>query len=681
MKKQIYLIFLFSIISILSAKTHSITFEYTPNVVPKSVALAGSFNNWSSSAMPMSDDDNDGIWTITIQLEDGEYLYKFVVNGDKWYQDLNNSLSSPDGYGGRNSIIRVGDYGKFTGPAFLGDGKILKDAIYHTQKYPYFARQDSMLWIKLRTKQDDIDSVAIIFYEKAQKMDWYAFDGTFDYYIAEIYPQRNNFSYKFKIYDGDSSFDYSDNFSVEFSQIYNFHTPNWISTSIFYQIFPERFANADKSNDPKDVQRWGGKPEYDNFFGGDLKGVLNHLDYLQNLGVNAIYFNPIFLSPSNHKYDMSDQMKIDPHFGDSALFKTLLDSCHELGIKIMLDGVYHDTGRKHWAFQDVIRNGAKSKYANWFTIYSFPVASIEKPNYKCWWNFGSLPSLNTDNPDVRKFLFDFTRYWMKLGIDGLRLDCANETGDEFWTEFRDSVRKINPDAYILGEIWGDGSRWLKGDMFDAVMNYRFRDACLDFFAYDKISSHQFAEKYFTILASYLPNVNFASFNLLGSHDTPRFLTLCKNDSRKLKLATFFQLTAIGAPSIYYGDEIGLTGDKDPDCRKCFVWDTLGQNRELLQYIKKLISIRKKYPVISQGNIYKFDTPTDDCIILYKKYRGQNAIILINREDSEILYKIDEPAKYFEDAMTGQKISLEKSDGIYNIPANIGRILIFNHRNG
>jgi len=144
----------------------------------------------------------------------------------------------------------------------------------------------------------------------------------------------------------------------------------------------------------------------------------------------------------------------------------------------------------------------------------------------------------------------------------------------------------------------------------------------------------------------------------------------------LKLATFFQLTAIGAPSIYYGDEIGLTGDKDPDCRKCFLWDTLGQNRELLQYIKKLISIRKKYPVISQGNIYKFDTPTDDCIILYKKYRGQNAIILINRDDSEILYKIDEPVKYFEDAMTGQKISLEKSDGIYNIPANIGRILIF-----
>ena len=675
MKILISIIFLLFSIAALFAKTRSVTFEYTPNVVPKSVSLAGSFNNWSTTATPMSDDDDDGVWTVTIELEDGEYQYKFVVNGDKWYQDLNNPLSAPDGYGGRNSIIRVGDYDKFTKPAFRGDGKIVEDAIYHTQGYPYFAKQDSVLWIKLRTRQDDVDSVQIILENKSRNMDWYAMDGTFDYFIADICPSENDFSYTFRIYDGGEILNYPKKFDVKFSELKNFHTPDWISTAIFYQIFPERFADGDISNDPENVCRWGGKPKYDNFFGGDLKGVLEHLDYLKELGVTAIYFNPIFSSPSNHKYDISDHTKIDPHFGDSALFKTLLDSCHTLGIRVILDGVYHDTGRQHWAFQDVIRKGASSKYADWFTIYSFPVGPVDKPNYKCWWNFGSLPSLNTENPDVQKFLFDWTRYWMNFGIDGWRLDCANEVGDEFWREFRDSIRKINPEAYILGEIWGDGSQWLEGDMFDAVMNYRFRDACLDFFAYEKISSKEFAQKYFTILASYLPNVNLASFNLLGSHDTPRFLTLCGNDKEKLKLAWLFQMTSIGVPSIYYGDEIGLTGGKDPDCRKCFVWDKSKQDGKLLRYIEKLISIRKKYPVISQGNVYKFDTPSDDCIVLYKKYRGNYAIVFINRGDDEIFCKIDLPKTNFLDAITGQKILFERSNNRIKIHSKSGKILI------
>ncbi len=680
MRNKLKIVFIIITLGIiLGAKTHRITFKFTPNVQPESVSLAGTFNNWSIVSTPMHDDNGDGIWTVIIELEDGEYQYKFVVNGEHWYQDLNNPLSAPDGYGGRNSIIRVGDYDKFQQSAVPGDGKILESAVLHKQDYPYFVfADDTTLYLKLRTKQDDVDSVSVIFDESEQRMDWYAFDGTFDYFIAELNSQfQQKFEYKFLIFDGDNNFLYDDDFTIIPDDIEIFYIPSWVENAIFYQIFPERFANGDKSNDPPDVQRWGEKPEYFNFFGGDLQGVLDNLDYLVELGINAIYFNPVFQAPSNHKYDMSDPMKIDPHFGSINLFKELVDSCHSLGIKIIIDGVFHDTGRKHWAFQDVIENEQESDYADWYNVHSYPVGPEDNPNYDCWWGFGSLPSLNTTNPEVRKYLFDVAKYWTRLGVDGWRLDCPNEVEDDFWLHFRDTIRSINPQAYILGEIWGDGSKWLQGDMFDAVMNYRFRQACIDFFAMDNIDASRFVEKYFYILATYFPNVNNVSFNLLGSHDTQRFLTLCNGNKNKLKLAWLFQMTTIGAPSIYYGDEIGMTGGKDPDCRKCFQWNKSSQDTILLNYMKKLIQIRKSHPIIPLGNVFKFEIIDEDCIAFYKKHNSEYSIVVINRGENEKYLSLQSP---FEKDTIVELLSMEKmnvSDGMIKstIPAYGGMIIV------
>jgi len=674
-RKIILTAVIFLLLIIAFAKKQSVVFKYTPNVVPQSVALAGSFNNWSNSADMMNDDDDDGIWSIELELEDGEYHYKFVINGENWYQDINNPLSAPDGYGGRNSIIRVGDYGKFQQPASRGDGKILADAIYHEMDYPYFIlTDDSMAEIKLRTRQDDIDSAFIMFNGKRWKMDWFAFDGTFDYYIAEVSFGIDTFEYEFVVYDSVKTFKYSENFNGAAIDFPIFYMPKWISTAIFYQVFPERFANGDPSNDPENVQLWGGIPEYHNFFGGDIKGIIDNLDYLSELGITALYLNPIFEAPSNHKYDMSDPMKIDPHFGDSALFVALLDSCHRRGIYVMLDGVFHDTGREHWAFQDVIQNGRESPYVNWYNIYSFPVGPENKPNYECWWGFGSLPSLVTTNHEVREYLFEKTRYWTKLGIDGWRLDCPNEVEDEFWLYFRRKVHSINNECYILGEIWGDGSKYLKGDMFDAVMNYRFRDACLDFFAFDRITSSEFAEKYFSMLASYYPIVNHGAFNLLGSHDTKRFLTLCEGDKQKLKLAWFFQMTMLGAPSIYYGDEIGMEGGKDPDCRRCFIWDESKQDRELLDYMKQLIATRKRHKILALGDVFKFETPDDDNIIFHKKFGDNVAIIVINNSDKEAKHIIQVPKRYYTDLITGQTTMVEFDSTTITVPAKSGKAI-------
>ena len=381
--------------------------------------------------------------------------------------------------------------------------------------------------------------------------------------------------------------------------------PSWVKDAIFYQIFPERFANGDTKNDPPNVEPWGGTPKTKNYFGGDLRGIMDHLDYISALGVNCLYLNPIFWSNSNHKYHTKDYLKIDPHFGTEEDFKNLVDACHKRGIRIILDGVFNHTGVDFFAFEDIKKHGKKSKYVKWYNIYSFPVNPPDKPNYECWWNLGDLPKLMTHNPEVRAYLFKVTEHWMKLGIDGWRLDVPNEIPHPFWVDWRKLVKKINPEAYIVGEIWDDASPWLKGDQFDAVMNYRFRNAALDFFVYRKTTVAQFDSTLAKVRSDYSSDVNLALQNLVGSHDTERLLTLCKNDKQTMKLVWLFQMTYVGAPMVYYGDEVGMTGGKDPDCRGTMIWDESKQDHDLLSSMKQLISMRNRFAVLRQGSFERF----------------------------------------------------------------------------
>jgi cyclomaltodextrinase len=380
--------------------------------------------------------------------------------------------------------------------------------------------------------------------------------------------------------------------------------PEWVRDAFFYQIFPDRFFNGTPSNDPSNVHPWGAPPTRKTFFGGDLDGVIAKLPYLLDLGVNALYFNPIFKSASTHRYDTYDYFVVDPRLGDQGALQRLLRLAHEHDVRIVLDGVFNHCGRGFFPFHDLLENGPDSAHLDWFHVHGFPLYAYDEthpPNYDCWWNFRLQPKLNTDNPQVRHFLLSVARHWLELGIDGWRLDVPNEIDDDsFWQEFRAATKKVNPQAYLVGEIWFDGQRWLQGDQFDGITNYELRTALLEWLVEDKLASDAFARRLQEFLKKYRPETLLSQLNVLGSHDTPRLTTVVDGDLDIAKLLWLFVMTWPGAPCIYYGDEVGMTGGPDPECRACFPWDEADWNHDLRAYLQELIALRKRLPALRHG---------------------------------------------------------------------------------
>jgi cyclomaltodextrinase len=414
-------------------------------------------------------------------------------------------------------------------------------------------------------------------------------------------------------------------------------TPYWVQDAIFYQIFPDRFANGDTSNDPPNIQKWGSPPTNWGFQGGDLRGILQHLDYFLDLGVNTLYLNPIFLSTSNHRYNTSDYFQIDPHLGSLADFRVLVDTLHRNGMRIILDGVFNHCGRGFFPFTDVLENGDKSAFKDWFYIKQFPLdayyGSEDAQNYIGWWNHKSLPKLNTGNPKVREYIFRVARYWIEQGADGWRLDVPNEIdNDSFWEEFRHVVKSANRDAYLTGEIWDVNPRWANNSHFDGLMNYPMKDA-LALFLQARENGVQFGTRIETIINSYPRENLFAMYVPLDSHDTERFKTLVARDSRKLKLAFLFQMAFPGAPAIYYGDEIGLEGEKDPDCRRAFPWRESNWDQDLRHWVQLLVSLRKRTPSLRRGDYIR--VMASDGIYAFARTLGdQNVLAVLNASGQE-----------------------------------------------
>ena len=384
----------------------------------------------------------------------------------------------------------------------------------------------------------------------------------------------------------------------------------WVEDAIFYQIFPDRFYNGDLTNDPLNTDPWGGIPSRTNFFGGDLKGIIDKLSYLESLGVNAIYLTPIFNANTNHKYDIIDYYKIDSHFGDKKIFDKFLESAHTRGIHIVLDAVFNHVGYDFWAFRDVIKFGESSPYVNWFYIEDLPVTKAPIPNYATYENAHYLVKLNIHNPEVRDYLYDVARYWTQKGIDGWRLDVPYLMNHRFWKGFHKIVKKINPEIYIVAEIWGKSTDWLKGDECDGAMNYRLRDITLDFFINKKLNASTFNKKLASLRKENPGETVYNMLNLLSSHDTPRFLTLCKGNKQLFKLGVAFLFTYIGTPMIYYGDEVGLTGENDPGCRGTMVWEHSKQDQKLLEWYRHLIRIRKAHSALRRGTFRKVFASND-----------------------------------------------------------------------
>jgi neopullulanase len=411
-------------------------------------------------------------------------------------------------------------------------------------------------------------------------------------------------------------------------------TPAWVRDAAFYQIFPDRFAASDRVPKPGVLETWDTPPTTHGFKGGDLLGIAQHLDYLEDLGVNAIYMTPIFESASNHRYHTYDYFHVDPLLGGDAALRELLDRAHDRGMRVILDGVFNHTGRGFWPFHHILENGAESPYRDWFHLDAEVKAGrrLLTPypphdamtgaslGYEAWWGLPSLPKLNTDHPPVREFLLSVAEHWLRFGIDGWRLDVPTEIDDpSFWAAFRQRCRAIRPDAYLVGEIWEVAPDWVGEDRFDALMDYPLAEAILGFVGgpsldMDVVHGHHeygrhlrpldgpgFATRLVELLGVYDPDVVAVQLNLIGSHDAPRALTVLGEDIGALRMATLLQCTLPGAPSIYYGDEIGLRGGNDPDCRRAFPWDEARWDVGLRTFVRSVLRLRASEPALRHGS--------------------------------------------------------------------------------
>lgn len=431
-------------------------------------------------------------------------------------------------------------------------------------------------------------------------------DDTLDYYQIDLTGDDTRLCYLFLLYYNSECFYFSEeglSRTYDFERAYytffqypyifpcnvHRHIP-WTDTTVMYQIFPERFANG-MGEKPYITAPWDATPTPRMYLGGDLPGVTQHLDYLSDLGVNCLYFTPIHPSPTNHKYSIVDYYDVDAGFGGQAAFRELVQAAHARGMRVLLDGVFNHCSEYHPFFEDVKRCGKASPYYDFFLIDGdFP--SREKGNYRTFGFSSDMPKLNTGNPAVIDYFCGVGAWWIgEFGIDGWRLDVMDEISDDFLRAFRKAVKAANPDALILGEAWHDPRAWLAGDELDGVMNYGLTKALIDYLVDGALTARQAASRLTRLFFRTTSISARMMMNLLDSHDTDRFLTLLRGDRRRLKLALCLLFFFPGMPCVYYGDEIGMTGGYDPDCRKGFPWDEAKWDTDLRRHVQLLARLK------------------------------------------------------------------------------------------
>lgn len=564
-------------------------------------------------------------------------------------------------------------------------------AVYHNPKSNYaYAKSEHELHIRLRTAKSDVEKVYVNVGVKFKwgninryEMKKVATDRLFDYYQYNLIAHDTRLGYYFEICDKESSLVYCESgftetfdnnnaylsyFQYPFINKTDVHkVPNWVGKTVFYQIFVERFCNGNKLNSPKNVSKWDENPTYYSFSGGDIQGIMDKLDYLSDLGINGIYLTPIFESSSNHKYNTTDYLKVDKNFGTNEIFFEFVNKAHEKGIKIVLDGVFNHSGHLFSQFQDVVKNGEKSIYKDWFFIEKY-ADNQDDMKYQTFSTSKFMPKLNTANPEVKKYLLDAVAYWTREGkIDGWRLDVSDEIDMDFWIDFRKTVHEINEDIYIIGENWHNSYPWLTGNRFDSVMNYSVTKCCIEYFATKSINAQEFMADLSHVLMWNTEQVNLALLNILDSHDTSRFLSICNGNKDILKLAVLFQYSYIGVPCTYYGTEIGMEGGKDPDCRRTFNWNEDCWDNDLLNFFKKLIKIRTTSDCLSNGIISLYSK--DNVAYIERSFENQKTITVINNTDS---VKTIELPKYAIPLLDENKVSCNCT---YELKAYTGDIFI------
>lgn len=519
-----------------------------------------------------------------------------------------------------------------------------------------YAIDKGLFVIRIQVKKDDIKEIILHYMDKyisielkdtrkTVPMKKIASSQFHDYYEAQIRMDMICLRYFFEFTDMQGEKAYYGNYEFSKECITNidrmfdcpqnlreeemFEVPEWAANKVVYQIFPSRYA----ASQPVDKELWYKAPiTFTDNLHGDIRGIIDHLDYIRDLGIDVIYLTPIFKSDSSHKYDTIDYYQIDPSFGTAEDLRELVQKAHQYGMKVVLDAVFNHTGRDFFAFKDIIENKEKSKYLDWYFIDKFPLDTEpgQAPNFKCFGYYGGMPKLNLKNPEVEKYVTDVACYWIKeCDIDGWRMDVGDEISHYFWKHFRRAVKAVKKDALIIGEIWHYAGDFLEGDEWDTVMNYPFYLNLIDLLADEKIGVSRFIQNLGYMKGRLNKKCYPLMWNLIDSHDTARFLHLC-NNKQKQHLAAAFQLLMPGMPMIYYGDELAMPGANDPDCRRGMYWDEEYRDNEMLEWYKRLIQVRRTHACIVGGELAETITRDEDgTIVLIRKNTEETIALIFN----------------------------------------------------
>ncbi|AWR85445.1 alpha amylase catalytic region [Meiothermus taiwanensis WR-220] len=637
----------------------AVTFTYDPpyGLEVRSVSLRGSFNNWAELPMQKTE---EGVWRVTVELPPGPIQYKFFING-QWPKDMceDETFGTPqvdaeaegctdDGQGGKNALREVGRVAD--GPTEAGGL-----ALEHDPSQPRFVSQAAgRLSVRFQVPAGSIRAAVL----RAERDHPFALQLTTpegETWRVALPPGLRQ--YRIGVVDKEGREHTFGPFEVP-ARV--FRAVDWVAGRVGYQIFPERFWNGDPRNDRQALetsqarfdQTWSGKPPYlsrwidppgdyhccQQYYGGDLAGVLERLPHLRALGVNLIYFNPLFDSGSAHGYDTHDYVKVSPKFGDNALLKRLLTEARRQGIRVIFDFVPNHTGLGHWAFQDVVKKGPKSRYWDWYFIRRWPFTPGDGRAYVGWAGLGSLPKLNTAHPEVQDYLIRVSRFWLNFGFDGIRVDVANEISTEFVRKWRAALKALKPEVYLVGEVWDLRPQYLQGDQFDSLMNYTLgrggsppaMGGLLGFARGGPLQSgRRVLGELARVYATYPEAVAAMGFNLIGSHDTPRVLTdlggggLRDTPSpealARLRLASAMLYALPGASVIFQGEECGFTGERG-------VWPINELYRYPIQWDRCRADVLQHYRLLGRlkGQLKAFQSP------LFRTHLGEGPLMAFLR---------------------------------------------------
>ena len=499
-------------------------------------------------------------------------------------------------------------------------------AVFHRPLSEYAHAVDENTYVfRLRTARDDLKSVRFFYADRADMSPKLTFqslpmpkvrsDKLYDWYEIELHTPFLRIAYYFwlndgtqvKYFIGDCFEDTDDQERSDYFQLpFNLRAdrleiPEWVQDAVVYNIFPDSFADGKRSmTDQSTTADWLGN-ECRSLHGGTVNGIRENLDYIRELGCNCIYLNPLFAASSYHKYDTLDYFHVDPTRGTDEDFRLLVQEAHAMGIRVLIDGVFNHLCWRHPFFQDVLEKGKASPYYDWFYKLSeqprYPGFG-GKPDYLCFAYVPEMPKTNTANPAVRDYFCKVGAHWIReFDADGWRLDVANEVDDAFLRAFRDAVKREKPDALVIGEVWENAFHYFNGNMLDSAMNYDFRRFCGQFIARREIDAAEFDLRVSSLIMRCKKQALPAQLNLLDSHDVSRFLTVCGGDRDRMELAVVFQMSFVGMPSIFYGDEKGLMGQSEPEYRQAM---DFAKSDVLEEVYRRLIRLRQERPALRCG---------------------------------------------------------------------------------